>query len=67
MFSNFFLIVLTLGLYKPFAAVRVARYHLEHLAFLSAGSMDEFVASEQQQAGAAGMETAEFFDIDVGI
>jgi len=66
-FSNFFLIILTLGLYKPFAAVRLARYRMEQLAFLSAGSMDEFIASEQQQAGAAGMETAEFFDIDVGL
>jgi len=65
-FSNFFLTVVTLGLYKPFAAIRLARYRIENLSFIAVGSMDEFIAGEQQKSGAAGMETAEFFDIDVG-
>lgn len=65
-FSNFFLTVVTLGLYKPFAAIRLARYRIENLSFIAVGSMDNFIAGEQQKAGAAGMETADFFDIDVG-
>ncbi len=65
-FSNFIFIVLTLGLFKPFADIRMARYRIEHMAFLPAGDIEEFIASEQQQIGAAGTETAEMFDIDIG-
>ena len=65
-FSNFIFIVLTLGLYKPFADIRLARYRIEHMALLPAGDIDEFIASEQQQIGATGTETAELFDIDIG-
>lgn len=65
-FSNFIFTVLTLGLFKPFAAIRMARYRVEHMAVLAAGDINEFIAGEQQKAGAAGMETAEVFDIDIG-
>lgn len=65
--SNFILIVLTLGLFKPFADIRLARYKIEHMALLPAGNIDEFIASEQQQIGATGTETAEIFDIDIGL
>jgi uncharacterized membrane protein YjgN (DUF898 family) len=65
-FSNFFLIIFTMGLYKPFADIRMARYRIEHMALLPAGSIDDFIASEQQQIGATGTETAEIFDIDIG-
>jgi len=65
-FSNFILIVLTLGLFKPFADIRLTRYRLVHMAMLPAGNIDEYIASEQQKIGAAGTETAEVFDIDIG-
>lgn len=65
-FSNFFLIILTMGLYKPFADIRMARYRIEHMALLPAGNIEDFIASEQQQIGATGTETAEIFDIDIG-
>lgn len=65
-FSNFFLIIFTMGLYKPFADIRMARYRIEHMALLPAGNIDDFIASEQQQIGATGTETAEIFDIDIG-
>lgn len=65
-FSNFLFIVLTLGLFKPFADIRLARYKIEHMALLPSGSIDEFIASEQQQIAATGTETAEIFDVDIG-
>ncbi len=65
-FSNFILIILTLGLFKPFADIRMARYRIEHLALIPAGNIEEFIASEQQKIGAAGTETAEIFDMDIG-
>jgi len=66
MFSNLVFIVLTLGLFKPFADIRMARYRLQHMALLPAGNVEEFFASEQQKIGAAGTETAEIFDLDIG-
>jgi uncharacterized membrane protein YjgN (DUF898 family) len=65
-FSNFFLIIFTMGLYKPFADIRMARYRIQHMALLPAGNIEDFIASEQQQIGATGTETAEIFDIDIG-
>ena len=65
-FSNFLLIIITLGLFKPFADIRAARYRVEHMAMLPAGNLEEFIASEQQQIGATGTETAEIFDVDIG-
>jgi len=65
-FSNLVFTILTLGLFKPFAAIRLARYKIEHMALLPSGEIDEFIAGEEQKAGAAGMETAEIFDIDIG-
>lgn len=65
-FSNFIFIILTMGLFKPFADIRMARYKIEHLALLPAGDMEEFIASEKQQIGATGTETAEIFDLDIG-
>jgi len=65
-FSNFILIVMTIGLFKPFADIRMARYRIEHMALIPAGNIDEFIASEQQQVSAAGTETAEIFDLDIG-
>ena len=65
-FSNFFLIIITMGLYKPFADIRIARYRVEHMALLPAGDIEEFIASEQQKIGATGTETAEIFDVDIG-
>ncbi|HQS58309.1 MAG: hypothetical protein B7Y56_05090 [Gallionellales bacterium 35-53-114] len=65
-FTNFFLIIFTMGLYKPFADIRIARYRVEHMALLPAGNIEEFIASEQQKIGATGTETAEMFDVDIG-
>lgn len=64
-FTNFIGIVLTLGLFKPFADIRLAKYRLEHLALNAQGSLDEFLAGQQQGVSAMGEETAEVFDFDI--
>jgi uncharacterized membrane protein YjgN (DUF898 family) len=64
--SNFIFIILTLGLFKPFADIRLARYKMEHMALTPAGSIEEFIAGEQQKVGATGTEAAEIFDLDIG-
>lgn len=65
--TNFIAVVLTLGLFMPWAAVRIARYRVETLALLPAGSLDDFLASQEQAVAAVGEETAEMFDIDIGL
>ncbi len=63
--TNFIGIVLTLGLFKPFADIRLARYRLEHLALNVQGSLDEFIAGQQQAVNATGEESAEIFGLDI--
>lgn len=67
MLTNVLLIVLTLGLYKPFADIRLARYRVQHIAFLPAGSIDELVAGLQSHASATGDEMADMFDFDIAL
>ena len=66
-FTNLLLIVLTLGLYKPFATIRLLRYQLASMSFVPQGSLDNFVANQLQQQSATGEETAEMFDIDISL
>ncbi len=63
--TNFLGIVFTLGLYKPFADIRLAKYRVEHMALHAVGDFDAFVADQSQSVGAAGEETAEVFDMDI--
>lgn len=64
--GNFVLVALTLGLFMPWAAVRIARYRASALTVLAAGSVEDFAAQQQADQSATGEETAEFFDIDIG-
>jgi uncharacterized membrane protein YjgN (DUF898 family) len=63
--TNFLGVVLTLGLFTPFATVRMLRFKLESIGLVSGGDLSEFVADQQLQASAAGEETAEMFDVDI--
>jgi uncharacterized membrane protein YjgN (DUF898 family) len=65
--TNLIGIVLTLGLYQPFAAIRLAKYRLESVSLLAAGPLDDFVAGQQQQISATGEGAADVFDIDIAL
>lgn len=67
MVSNFILTILTVGLYRPFAVIRTMRYRVDHMALLSMGELETFVADANQQTGAIGVETAAIFDIDISL
>jgi uncharacterized membrane protein YjgN (DUF898 family) len=64
--SNAVLTALTLGLYLPFAQVRMSNYRANHTTFLADGSLDDFAAAEQRQVSALGDELGDVFDFDVG-
>ena len=57
---------LTLGLYYPWAAVRLARYMQSHL-WIEAADLDGFVAAQRDQQNALGDEIGEAFDFGIGI
>jgi uncharacterized membrane protein YjgN (DUF898 family) len=66
-FTNLLGIVFTLGLYVPFASIRMMRYKLENMGVLAQGDLAEFVAGQAQMVSATGEETAEMFDVDISL
>lgn len=63
---NTLLTLLTLGLYRPFAVVRLHRYRLAHLTLEADGGFEETVAGAQpRHAGAAGDGAADFLGMDI--
>ena len=65
--SNTVLIVLTLGIFIPWAQVRMAKYRFERLALEVHGTLDEFIAGESAASGATGEEISDMFDVDLGL
>jgi uncharacterized membrane protein YjgN (DUF898 family) len=65
--SNLLLIVVTLGLFTPWATVRVARYQFEHLQVQVNGSLDQFVAAPTDASGAAGEGFTDLLNVDFGL
>ncbi|MDO8787448.1 MAG: DUF898 family protein [Sulfuritalea sp.] len=65
--GNMVLLLLTLGLYWPWARVRLARYRASCMSLLSAEALDSFVAGESANAAAVGDEVSELMDIDIAL
>jgi uncharacterized membrane protein YjgN (DUF898 family) len=66
--SNLLLIVLTLGLYKPFAAIRLLKYRVESMSLVVDGSLEEFMSDQSvDEAGAIGQEAGDLFDIEIAL
>jgi uncharacterized membrane protein YjgN (DUF898 family) len=65
---NLLCIVFTLGLYRPFAAIRELRYRLSCVQVHGYQEAQLVSASAaQSRRGATGESAAELFDLDVGI
>ena len=65
LYTNFLATVFTLGLYRPFAQVRLASYMADTLTALGSAGFDAYTAGAGEDVAAIGEETAEFFDLDV--
>ena len=63
--TNFIAIIFTLGLFKPFADIRLARYRFVHLAMHPQRSLDEISAAQSGATTATGEESANLFDFDI--
>jgi uncharacterized membrane protein YjgN (DUF898 family) len=65
---NWLLIVVTLGLYWPFAAIRTARVRLEAVSVRIEGDVNTWVAqASAQRAGVLGDAAGDFFGVDMGL
>jgi len=65
--TNLAAIICTLGLYTPFAKIRMLKYRIEAMALLADGSLDDFVADAQAQAGTLGEGVADLLDFDLAL
>ncbi len=64
--SNTMAIVFTLGLFIPWAKVRVAAYKAEHTKMLVEGDLNQFSSAVSQRVGPLGEGVSDVFDMDVG-
>jgi uncharacterized membrane protein YjgN (DUF898 family) len=63
---NVLLTLLTLGLYRPFAVVRIYRFRLANLTLHTTGGFEQVVAdAAHSRRGATGDGVADFFGIDL--
>jgi uncharacterized membrane protein YjgN (DUF898 family) len=65
--TNTLATALTLGFFHPWAKVRTMHYKAQHLTLIAAGDLDTFVAEKQQEVGAIGDASSDFFDFDLGL
>ncbi len=64
---NGILILLTLGLYIPFAKIKMAQYRVDHLQLRSTQSLDQFEFSQDPAVNAIGQEVGDIFDFGVSL
>ncbi|MEN3367627.1 MAG: hypothetical protein V7606_4901 [Burkholderiales bacterium] len=66
-FTNIIGIVLTLGLFIPFAKIRSMKYRIESMTLIPVSNLDDFVAAEQAEASATGEGAADMLDFDLSL
>jgi len=65
--SNLLLILVTLGVFYPWARVRMARYMAQNMSLQATTNLDEFTSEVFATQSAVGEEIAGFFDFDIGL
>ena len=66
-FGNLLLILVTLGLFYPWARVRTAKYLTSQIAICGAADLEGITSDLFAEQGAVGEEVANFFDVDLGL
>ncbi len=64
---NVLFTVISLGLYYPWARVRMAQYRAKHIGLRMNGSLDRVVADQQQRANSLGEGMSDVFDVDIAL
>jgi uncharacterized membrane protein YjgN (DUF898 family) len=65
--TNLLGIILTLGLFIPFARTRMLKYRIESMSFIPAGSLDGFIETTQGIISATGDAAADLLDFDLSL
>jgi uncharacterized membrane protein YjgN (DUF898 family) len=65
--SNFLLTLITLGLFYPWARIRLTRYQARRLSLMAASDLDEYTTELSRANSAIGEEVAGFFDLGLGL
>jgi uncharacterized membrane protein YjgN (DUF898 family) len=65
--SNTLFVFVTLGIFIPWAKVRLVQYKLSRLQLQAAQGLDHFVAGQVEQSSALGEQVGEVFDVDIGL
>jgi uncharacterized membrane protein YjgN (DUF898 family) len=65
--SNVVFCLLSLGLYYPWAKVRLERYKLNHMALVADGDIDSYVSDVSESQSAVGEEIGSLFSFDFGL
>ena len=64
-YTNLLATVATLGLFRPFAQVRLIRYYTSTFTVFGSSSFEQYAAVEGDDVTAVGEETAGLFDFDI--
>lgn len=65
---NVILLIVTLGLFTPFAVIRSLKYRLESVTAVTVSGMDQFLSgAAAEQVAATGEGAADLFDFDIGL
>jgi uncharacterized membrane protein YjgN (DUF898 family) len=67
MFTNALLVLVTIGIYYPWAVVRLTRYELSCFGLIAASNLDEFTSEAMATQSAIGEEIASFFDLGISL
>ena len=65
--TNLIGIICTLGLFFPFAHIRMLKVRLGAMTLIPAGPLDTFISAAQSEVGAVGVGATDFFDFDIGL
>lgn len=65
--TNLVLTLITIGIYYPWAQVRLARYRRSRLSVIAVSDLDEFTSETIATQSAVGEEIAGFFDLGFGL
>lgn len=65
--TNLIGIIVTLGLFIPFAQVRAIKYRIESMSMIPAGPLDDFIATAQAEASATGEGVSDLLDFDLSL
>jgi len=67
MFTNFLMVIFTLGLASPWAKVRMANLMLENTLVDTSAGFDEYITQQQSNVGAIGEQIGEAFDVEMDV